>query len=115
MYFADSMFWVEQTWLKNYIIKWLAKNFKNGLSDIYLFYSGHGHENGDFAIETIEKPDGDRLSLEELADIWLKNRASNKSQLYIFMDSCYSGSWCIRAADMNVSMNINVLSACSKN
>ena len=40
-----------------------AKNFKNGLYEIYLFYSGHGHENGDWAIETVEEPLGDRLTL----------------------------------------------------
>ena len=28
---------------KNYILKWLAKHFKNGLYEVYLFYSGHGH------------------------------------------------------------------------
>ena len=82
--------------------------------EIYLFYSGHGHENGDWAIETVEEPLGDRLSLEELAEIWTENRASKKSHLFVFMDSCYSGSWCVQVADMEASLNINVVSSCAK-
>ena len=82
--------------------------------EIYLFYSGHGHENGDWAIETVEEPLGDRLTLEELAQLWTENRASKKSHLFVFMDSCYSGSWCVRVADMEASLNISVVSSCAK-
>ena len=31
------------------------------------------------------------------------------------MDSCYSGNWCVRAAEMEVASNISVFSSCSKN
>lgn len=38
---------------KNYISKWLLNKFKYAIADIYLFYTGHGHPNGDWAIETL--------------------------------------------------------------
>jgi hypothetical protein len=33
------------------IVNWLANSFKRGIYDIYLFYSGHGHRNGNWAID----------------------------------------------------------------
>lgn len=48
---------------KSYIENWLLTKFTQTTGDIYLFYTGHGHDNGDWAVETLEKPNGDLFSL----------------------------------------------------
>ena len=35
---------------KTYIINWLQGKFNSTTKDIFLFYTGHGHYNGDWAI-----------------------------------------------------------------
>lgn len=30
---------------------------------LFLIYTGHGHSNGDWAVETVENPDADRITL----------------------------------------------------
>lgn len=47
---------------KQSILKWLEKYFSAPVDEIHLFYTGHGHENGDWKVETFEKPEGDRIS-----------------------------------------------------
>ena len=37
---------------KSYIENWLLTKFMHATGDIYLFYTGHGHANGDWAVET---------------------------------------------------------------
>lgn len=38
---------------------------------VFLFYSGHGDQNtGDWQIDTLDNPRGERLSLMELANVW---------------------------------------------
>lgn len=51
------------------------------------------------------------LSLAELLKIWSTNNTNPKAHLYIFADSCYSGSWCDRLATMK-SNNVSVFAAC---
>ena len=36
-----------------FITNWLGNKFKHATKDVYLFYTGHGHLNGDWAIETM--------------------------------------------------------------
>ena len=33
-----------------FITNWLSNKFKHATKDVYLFYTGHGHQNGDWAI-----------------------------------------------------------------
>ena len=82
---------------RDYIINILHNEFRRSkISEFYIFYSGHGHTNGDWAPETIEYPSADRITLEEIADLWMTEKTSDIVRLYIFMDSCYSGKWCYR-------------------
>ena len=43
---------LKQLLTRKFIVNWLGSSFGRGVYDIYLFYSGHGHINGNWAIDT---------------------------------------------------------------
>ena len=42
--------WCDILLSKRYVTSWLANHFKKATSQVYLYYVGHGHSNGDWAI-----------------------------------------------------------------
>jgi hypothetical protein len=47
------------------------------------------------AIETVENPEGDRLSFKEFFDLWKSRKNKQNNWLSVNIDSCYSGHWAI--------------------
>jgi hypothetical protein len=43
----------------DYIKSWLKKYFRQATKHCFLFYTGHGHNNGNLAAETTQNPDAD--------------------------------------------------------
>ena len=43
---------LSQLLTRKFIVNWLGNSFRRGVYDIYLFYSGHGNINGNWAIDT---------------------------------------------------------------
>lgn len=37
---------------KSFVNKWLLKHFREAEGKVYLFYTGHSHRDGNWAIET---------------------------------------------------------------
>ncbi len=99
---------------KSYILNWLEKYFSEAGYDTYIFYSGHGHQGGDLAVETVERPEADKLPLETIVNLWTQKRPMQKCHLYIFMDSCYSGAWAYKLGDMG-NKGISIFASSDRN
>ena len=98
----------------SYIENWLLTKFMHATGDIYLLYTGHGHANGDWVVETLLKPNGDLFSLQILVQILGESGCSSKVHLYIFMDSCHSAGCCERLAEIDHNSSISIFASCTQ-
>ena len=77
------------------IDNWLKRSVKKDVSDVYIFFAGHGlaSDNGDTAY--LIPHDGDAKFLEKsaIARDWLYEQIAsvNPRSVTVFLDTCYSG------------------------
>ena len=80
---------------KKTLIKWLPNKVKENISDVYLFYSGHGLGSSDRKDLYLLPYDGELDILEysslKRKDIFNDIQKSNPRTVTVFLDTCYSG------------------------
>ncbi len=85
--------------------KWIARSTKQGESDIYLFFAGHGLASSDGEDMYLLPYDGSPELLEDTAilrdRLFKEVASSNPRSVTVFLDTCYSGT--TRGTDMLIA------------
>ena len=85
--------------------KWIARSTKQGESDIYIFFAGHGLASSDGQDMYLLPYDGSPELLEDTAilreRLFKEVASSNPRSVTVFLDTCYSGT--TRGTDMLIA------------
>tara|TARA_Y100000991_G_scaffold27363_1_gene17384 strand:- start:1519 stop:3687 length:2169 start_codon:yes stop_codon:yes gene_type:complete len=77
------------------INKWLKRSVKQGQSDVYIFFAGHGLASDDGGTAYLIPYDGAPDFLERTAisrdEVFLEVSSVNPRSVTVFLDTCYSG------------------------
>jgi len=106
---------------------WIARSIKQGQSDIYVFFAGHGLANQSGEEMYLLPYDGSPRLLEESAisreRLFADISAANPRSVTVFLDTCYSGTTrgtdmliasrpiAIRALEQSIPDNFTVMTA----
>ena len=84
---------------------WIARTTKQGRSDVYVFFAGHGLASEDGEEMYLLPHDGEPRLLEDTAisreRLFSDIAAANPRSVTVFLDTCYSGT--TRGTDMLVA------------
>ena len=85
--------------------KWIARFSKQGMSDIYIFFAGHGIASSDGNNMYLLPYDGSPELLEDSAilrkELFQDIASTNPRSVTVFLDTCYSGT--TRGIDMLIA------------
>ena len=106
---------------------WIARSTKQGQSDIYLFFAGHGLASDDGEKMYLLPVDGEPRLLDDTAisreRLFADISAANPRSVTVFLDTCYSGTTrgtdmliasrpiAIRALEQSIPDNFTVMTA----
>lgn len=74
----------------------LVRALEKANSDVYLFYTGHSDEDGNWYIDLIDSHH-DSISKDSvgwLCNLWKNHRSYKSNYLYILLDTCFGAKLC---------------------